>query len=223
MSYQIYYTNFNKNQKIIEKKIFSNIIYPKYLIRKQVNNEFLFFDNNNNFNSFYLPNKTQNLIGFSFLKPRFFFKHNYLHLLTFQSFLNKQVFFSSKFSVLFYQKLKILSKKKTKKVMYLLKPVKGGFISYFSGFLGFLPRKNQFFSVNKVFKRLKKKLLVFHSNSFFLLGYNNLKQYFYINVSFSKIKVTVYPCFLTQTKRNRLVTNLNIIFFILKKKLHKRI
>jgi hypothetical protein len=222
-----------KYKKIVQRKIFSNYVYPKYLIRyehkSKMDNQasFVLIDSNYELSSFFSPNKSI-IMGAFFSNRRFFFKSNNLDSIRFKSFLIKKIHFSFKYSTDLYKKIKTISKSKKAVVIYLIKPIKGGFSSLFCGFLGFLPRKGVCFFLIKLILNFCKKKHSF-SNLFFFIDYHQSKKYFYATVPFSRLKISFYPTFtLYKSYRNKYVlrrfkSSFNTIFLIEKKKLSKQL
>lgn len=160
-----------KYKKIIRKKIFSNYVYPKYLIRYKyegkMNNQasFVLIDSNYELSSFFSSKKSI-IIGAFFSNKRFLFKSNNLNSIHFKSFLIKKIHFSFKYSKDLYKKIKTISRSKKSAIIYLIKPIKGGFVSFFCGFSGYLPRKGAGFFFEKLILNFSKRNKSF-SNFFF--------------------------------------------------------
>jgi hypothetical protein len=143
-------------KNFLTKKIFSEIYYNKFYIRNS------FLDTGSNLYNF----KKNVLQGHSVCKNIYIYSHIYNNKFTFNSFLNKKSLHSKFFFKNFYKGL--LTFKKKKFFFILLKPTKGGFISYFSGIVGFIPKNNILFLVRKIVFKLKTAL-------FFSLSYNFIK------------------------------------------------
>lgn len=222
-----------KYKKIIRKKIFSNYVYPKYLIRYKYEGKmsnqasFILIDSNYELSSFF-SSKKSTIVGAFFSNKRFLFKSNNLNSIHFKSFLIKKIHFSFKYSKDLYKKIKTISRLKKSAIIYLVKPIKGGFVSFFCGFLGYLPRKGVGFFLTKLILNFCKRKKFF-SNLFFFIDYHQSKKYFYATVSFSTLKISFYPSFiLYKSYKNKYIlrrfkTSFNTIFFIKNKKSSKQL
>jgi len=188
---------------------------------------FILIDSNYELSSFF-SSKKSTIVGAFFSNKRFLFKSNNLNSIHFKSFLIKKIHFSFKYSKDLYKKIKTISRLKKSAIIYLVKPIKGGFVSFFCGFLGYLPRKGAgFFLIKLILNFCKRKK--FFSNLFFFIDYHQSKKYFYATVSFSTLKISFYPSFiLYKSYKNKYIlrrfkTSFNTIFFIKNKKSSKQL
>lgn len=227
MTLKTFYKNFEK-QNFIEKKLFSNIIYSKHLVRsnQRLGNSIQILDN---FSDFFCV--TNNLkLGFSLSPTKVMFKHKYDDRVRFNSFLNYSNISvkNSKTTSKLYHALQFLGNNKAC-LMLLLHPIRGGFKAYSCGLLGFLPRgqaKNLYKKIWLI-NHLKKKS--FLSGSFFFLAKNHIfKNFFSVNILLKSVKIIVYSCFkiynfssqFAHRRRRFFETNLNFVFLL--KKTNKR-
>lgn len=140
---------------LLIKKIFSEMYYEKFYIRNET------LDSSTHLYNF----KKNKKLAFSICKNIYTYSHIYNNKFTFNSFLNKKVIQSKNHIDNFYNILSILKCRKL--FFFLLKPIKGGFCLYFSGFVGFIPKNNIWFLIQKLFLKVKTK-------SFFILLYKFL-------------------------------------------------
>ncbi len=160
------------------KKIFSDNYYQKYFIRKNI------LDNSNNLYNY----KKNKALGFSAFSSIYVYSHVYNNKFTFKSFLSKKNVSSQNYLYNFYNTL--VSFKNKTKYFYLLKPIKGGFLSHFSGYTGFVPGNNLFFFVQKFLSKTKNRL-------FFMLNFTSaaifkIKRHLRVNLSQIKFKPILY-------------------------------
>lgn len=164
--------------KTLTKKIFSENSYQKYYIRKNI------IDNNNELHNY----KKNKYLGFSVFSSIYVYSHIYNNKFTFKSFLNKKNLSSQHHLCNFYNTL--VSLKYKKKFFYLLKPVKGGFLSYFSGHTGFVPANNIFFFVQKLLSKTKNK--IFFMSHFIIVSFSQIKKNLRIFLTHIKLKPVSY-------------------------------
>lgn len=146
-----------KFDNLLVQKIFSKYYYDKYYIR----NEFL--DTDDNFYTFNSASKQ----GFSICKRVFIYSHIYNNKFTFKSFLNKEIVKPKTYLKDYYNTLTTLKSNKKEFLFFLLKPQKGGYYSYYSGIIGFIPTSNVKIVAQKLFLNLKRK-------SFFIFFISNI-------------------------------------------------
>lgn len=232
MTLKTFYKNFEQ-QNFIEKKLFSNIIYSKHLVRSNQN-----FSPSvqilDNFSDFFCVTNTLKL-GFSLSPTKILFKHKYDDRVKFNSFLNYNNISRKNYKTTskLYHALQFLGNNKAC-LMLLLHPIRGGFKAYSCGLLGFLPRgqaKNLYKKIWLI-NHLKKKS--FLSGSFFFLAKNHIfKNFFSVNILLKSVKIIVYSCFkiynfssqFAHRRRRFFETNLNFVFLLKKtnKKVYKTI
>jgi hypothetical protein len=232
MTLRTFYKNF-ENQNFLAKKLFSNIIYSKHLVRsnQKLGNSIQILDN---FSSFF--SVANNLkLGFSLSTTKVIFRHKHDDRVRFNYFLNYSIFRSknSKSTSKLYYALRFLGKNKAC-LMLLLHPIRGGFKAYSCGFLGFLPRGQAKTLYKKFWLINHSKKKSFLSNSFLLLAKNHIFKFFFpFNVLLKFAKIVIYVCFriynfssrFAKRRRRFFETNFNFVFLLRKhnKKVFKAI
>jgi hypothetical protein len=203
----------------IIKKAFCEAYYAKSFIRNNALKEkTLLIDSYNkcyNFNNQKIPvayKAEENNIGFSLNFKEYLFKHkvnsgiNFIYLKEFYNektnlfCLNKLIFILS-----FLQK-QYLSSKLIKKILFL-KPVKGGYICYFLGVSGFMP-KTHFF---KLLKKDTQFLTDFFKTNVVLKLITNQAFHALIKQPFLSNNITLQPVILKPKRRYRR-KSLNTVF-----------
>jgi len=197
MAYKKFYTNF-ENQVVFEKKILSQYIYGKHLVRSNMLANINQVDNYTLCTNLLIKNPLP--IGFSFYTTRFLFKHNLNKNFKINSFLNFSNSYNSTLSLRLYTIFQILQKKNRtnfKKQMFFLNPIKGGFVVFSIGAKGFIPQSHTPFLFKRVLKgRLKQSSeLVLSTSSFLVTNGHVLKKYLSFKLPFYKIKVTLFPSY----------------------------
>ena len=136
-----------KFDTFLVQKIFSEHYYNKCYIR----NEFL--DTSTNFYNY----KQNTKAGFSVNRSIYTYSHIYNNKFTFNSFLNKEIQHCTSYINNYCKALLTLKSKKKNFSFFLLKPKKGGFYSYYSGIVGFIPTSNVKLLIYKLLSKLKIK------------------------------------------------------------------
>lgn len=129
------------------QRIFSQHYYDKCYVR----NEFL--DTDINFYNY----KQNTKKGFSVNRSIYTYSHIYNKKFTFNSFLNKETRHSKNYVNNYWSSLFTLKFNKRGFLFFLLRPKKGGFYSYHSGVVGFIPTSHVKLLVYKLLSKLKIK------------------------------------------------------------------
>lgn len=223
MACKTFYTNFEK-QKFVEKKIFSNFVYSKHLVRSDLtdSSKIELIDNYTSLTNIWVKDSLKP--GVSFFSTRFLFKHKHNDILKFYSFLNYKISINNSREITkLYDSLNFISASKNSlRLMLLLNPVRGGFNAYSCGFLGFLPRsQNKILFKNILSNRFKENS--FLSNFLFLSARNQItKNFFSISIPIQLTNTVIYPCYKTPNfsadvafRRRRFFKNyVNFVFLI---------
>lgn len=160
MSFKSFYVNF-ESKDFFEKKALSKFTYPKQIVRSSV------YDNINNNNIYTLDNfvDTTNIInnqkflmGSSFYSKRFLFKHKHNKNLQMSLFLSFSYLKQKPRALEFYNTLKMFKiSKNSIKTMIFLNPIKGGFLAYALGVVGFVPKSQCSVSFKHIYKMYLNK------------------------------------------------------------------
>jgi hypothetical protein len=124
-----------------------------------------------------------------------------------------------------YNSIKLVSS--TKVSLFIVLPIKGGFICFSSGLFGFMPRKHLKFLLIKTFLELRKKLLIYIQQSEYsivpvFLKLSNLSGLYRFSFLFLKLSI-MYKSgkqkYNKKLKKSRVKKRMNILFLLqLKKK-----
>ena len=124
-----------------------------------------------------------------------------------------------------YNSIKLVSS--TKASLFIVLPIKGGFICFSSGLFGFMPRKHLKFLLIKTFLELRKKLLSYIKQSEYsivpvFLKLSNLSNLYRFSFLFLKLSI-MYKSgkqkYNKKLKKSRVKKRMNILFLLqLKKK-----
>lgn len=129
------------------QKIFSEHYYDKFYIRNEL------LDTNSHFYNYRKNTK----VGFSVNQSIYTYSHIYNNKFTFNSFLNKEIKHSRSYIDNYYKTLLTLTSNKKSLLFFLLRPQKGGFYSYHSGMVGFIPAGNIKLLIYNLLSRLRIK------------------------------------------------------------------
>lgn len=223
----------------VEKKILSQNIYGKLLIRSSLlNNENLMvLDNHTRFLNLSIS-EIQRLIGsvnvgasgFSCALVPFIFKTKLNSSLRFKSFMVYSNVVSLGLVNTVYNSLVSLSCEDTfnLKSLLILNPVKGGFVCYSSGVVGFLPRSHgMLLLAQTLFACLKDTTIsnIIPNLNFIIKTSHYVKQYFVLRLLFKFGKIVVYPQFKrnnfsssSKLKKRFFANDLNFVFLAQKSK-----
>jgi hypothetical protein len=183
-----------KFDNFLVQKIFSQHYYDKCYLR----NEFL--DTNSTFYNY----KQNTKLGFSINRRIYTYSHIHNGKFTFNSFLNKEIGYSTSYIDKYYNTLFTLKSNKKSFSFFLLRPIKGGFYSYHSGIVGFIPTSHVKLLVHKLLSRLQIKdfiTLLYNFNGtngtlncfrFFLYKVKIKLLRFYKKRHFSHVKRVIY-------------------------------
>jgi hypothetical protein len=174
------YNAINKNYNFYFKKIILDSFKKDYIVQQKINEKDIFYIHKNNsiYSFFNKKKKNQIKIGFSISRIVFNFKH------VLNSFLKIKIplsFVTPNINCIFKKKLFIFSfLLKKKKNVLLLNPRRGGFMGFYVGLFGFIPKKD----IKKIisFLYLKKNFLINKNLNFLLIKLtvnNYCKNYFY--------------------------------------------
>jgi hypothetical protein len=188
-----YLNSFNKNLYV--KKMLSNSLFEKYIIRDCISESdkknVYTIDNYQIITNILLKKKYTN--GFYIFLNRFYFRHKLNKSLQFKNFISYCLKEKTSFINRLYNNIFLLLKKKISyKYLIILRPIKGGFISYSFGIRGFLPMSQYnsilyFFLLNK--KNSKKSINLF----FFLLKSSKIPNLnFLFKAPLSIISCSIY-------------------------------
>jgi hypothetical protein len=242
----IYKEIFSKNQNflndIINKKFLNKNIYEKFYIRGSLlglkNIQIL--DNNSAFYNFpvqnmpkiYSTKTTKCFEGFSLNANSFFYRNKLNNTLKFRSFILNSLKYKNLIDS-FYNSLEVLNIWGSPfNSLMVLKPVKGGFSCYSSGFFGFLPRSHGLLLISKtlipIFNNHEIKSRIQNLSSLIFDNVNK-KSVFLLRLQFSLGKVLVHLPVVKQNnfssiskKRAKYVVNdYNFIFLSRQIKLNK--
>jgi hypothetical protein len=160
------YNSINKNNNLIIQKKIINLFKKDYLVRQnKINKNIKYIHKTDSINSVYNTNLKKNHIGYSIFYSLFLFKHK----------LNSFLQIKTTLTFICTNQIKINKKKlkafelilKKKKEIILLSPKRGGFLGFYIGLFGFIPKKDVrnilFFLYNK---ELKKNLNSLYYTSF---------------------------------------------------------
>ena len=142
MALKMFYAQKFQSQEFLQKKLFAKYLYPKHIIRS---NEFEFWSLINFLDDYVsytsLVTKNSSKIGYSFSSSLGRFIHRDNDFFRFHAFLPYREYnLASGECFNFYKLLKLSANcRVSKKVLFLLNPIRGGFRSYSCGILGFLP------------------------------------------------------------------------------------
>lgn len=205
----IYKEIFSKNQKsfndIINKKLLNKSVYEKFYIRGSLlglksiqivdNNSALYNFPTQSFFRFYGITFIQNLEGLSLTASSFFYRNKLNNTLKFRSFILNLVKYKSLINS-FYNSLEILNIRDSSfNSLLVLKPVKGGFSCYSSGFFGFLPRSHGLSLISKTLVPIfnNRKIYIRIQNlASLIFGTINKKATFLLRLQFLLGKVIIY-------------------------------
>jgi hypothetical protein len=223
----------------IEKKILSQNIYGKLLIRSSLldNENLVVLDNHSRFLNLSLseiqrligPTNT-NVSGFSCALAPFIFKTKLNSSLRFKSFMVYSNVISLGLVDTAYKSLFSLSCEDTSnlKSLLVLNPVKGGFVCYSSGVVGFLPRSHGMrLLAQTLFARLKDTTTsnIIPNLNFIIKTSHYTKHYFVLRLLFAFGKIVVYPQFKrnnfsasSRRKKRYFANDLNFVFLLPKVK-----
>lgn len=156
MALKMFYAQKLDYQEFLQKKFFVRCLYPKHVVRfnkLEFDSLITFLDDSVLYTS--LVTKSCPQIGFSFSSTLVDLIHKDNDFFRFHSFLPYRGYSSPTGECFDFNSLLKLSSncKASKKVLFLLNPIRGGFRSYSCGILGFLP--------NSQFKRLFKDIFGF--------------------------------------------------------------
>jgi hypothetical protein len=216
---KLFYTKFNE---IIKKKIFNKEHYQKVFSRGliKLDNPISVLDNS----SLFLNTSSSSSSGFSISVNTYKFQNLMNSFIKFNSFILLKRHNENSFLKEFYEGISSFNKVlKNKSTLFILKPIKGGFLAYSSGFCGFVPRSHSlcfflstFFFFFKNFD-IKKVLL---SLSFFNKKSLNFKKELLIcRLLFTLGKITFIPSYkkrnfssMRYKKKKMINNNINIVF-----------
>ena len=232
MSSKTFYAKFD-SQSFLEKKYLTNLVYSKNIIRNNIDekNKVQSIDNNSTITHF--KNKTDSDIGSSLILKDFLFKYKYNKPLQLKSTQSNFVLQNNINSLKLHSSLKVISNDRSRlRLMLFLNVVKGGFLGYSSGIVGFIPKSQIKSIIQNVIKNQSNKKANL-SNLLFLLSKNHVtKKFFPFRVPFFLNNMTAYPFFQkynfsksTHRKRRAFRNYLNFIFVskkvVQKSKSHK--
>ena len=186
-------------KEYLQNKLLSQNEYNKIYVRNRLNenvNTFI-LENNTSFDIFNKKENDTYKIGSSIASNPFLLKNQNNKTMRLKSFFTKTT--KNVFLKEIYKSYKFLIKRKKRKTLVLLKPVKGGFSCFSRGSLGFLPRRHG----NRL---LNKKLKSFFQNR------NRTVKMFHIRYLLRK-----------KEKEKKIVDNnflLRLPFFFAKLKIH---
>jgi len=147
--------NLINTENILKKKILNQSIYYKFIIRN-INDENLITIENEcyistikNLTTFLTikKNKNLNILGFTINKVYYYFQSISIKMFKFEFLFNKKI--KKKDLNIYYNRLK--TNIKNKKIILILYKIKGGYMCYYSGIIGFIKNKyiNKIFNFNK--------------------------------------------------------------------------
>jgi len=157
MAFNNFYSGF-ENQVFFEKKILSQHIYGKHYIRHSFLPTVAQIDNSVTFSNLVFAKPV--FLGFSVYEKSFIFKHKFNKHFTLTSFLNKSNLTNLPTCLSLYKILNILqlnSSSQIVKQMFLVSPIKGGYIVYSIGLKGFLPFSHILWLQSSTFFYLKQQ------------------------------------------------------------------
>lgn len=227
MSSKTFYNKFG-SQNFLEKKFLNNFFYAKNFVRNNIDEKSLVQSVDNNSKVTHFKNKTKLEIGASLVVKDFVYKYKYNKPLQLQSFQSSFTLPTSVNSLNLQKSLNIVSNEKSNlRLMLFLNGVKGGFLGYSAGIIGFVPKSQIKNIIQNIIKNYPNKKITW-SNLLFLLSTEHLtKRYFPFRVPFFLSNMTSYPFFQkynfsksTQRKRRSFRNYLNFIFTS-KKVIHK--
>jgi hypothetical protein len=223
---------YSQNKKFWEnssnKKLLSKNLYNKFLIRSSLleNEQFNIIDNNNNFfntpstnlRSFISLKSNNSIIGASFYAKNIIYTNQFNNLLQFNSFVVNNKSSSFSFIDSFYNLLKI-SVKEISSSLFLLNPVKGGFICYSSGIIGFLPRSQgvSLFSTALLnFKNKSNKTTILENLKFLINKNYFINNFFGLRLPHWWGKTVSYHFFnkkkMVKSKKGKFSSHLSFVF-----------
>lgn len=216
--------------EINTKKFLNENLYEKFIVRsKLLGSEAInkLDTNTKTYNirktnlSRLISSKTSELEGYSLNARKTVYTNRRNNLLRFESFACN---FSSSSAQLdnVYKSLKSsqLENKKINNSLMILKPIKGGFSSYCSGVLGFIPRTHGFMIMRKIPFILANRQIENKENTikFFVSPEKFSSRYFTPRMNFELGQAALYPKFekynfsSSNRKKNRFSTKYNFVF-----------
>lgn len=226
------FSKFNSEiDNYLNKKVLSKTIYGKFLVRSPLleSTPLYVLDNDNTFfnvSSFRLKKfvklSQEDLTGGSLLAKEFEYKNKLNKSLVIKNFIVKNDC-ATKTTLInsFYSTLQ-LSRKHYLSSLLILNPIKGGFICYSSGVIGFMPRSHATFAFSHALTAFAKSSLKEESiNSLsFLIDYKNkIKDFLVVRVANWWGKITLFPkikrnrfSILSRRKKRSFSNNLNFVF-----------
>ena len=219
MSAKTFYGKF-KAQNFLEKKYLNSLINSKNIIRNNIGDKGDVYSIDNNSNVTHFKTKETIEVGSSVMLNDFVFKNKYNKQLELKTFQNTFTNVNEINSLNLDKSLKTISNEKSSlRLMIFLDGVKGGFLGYSSGIVGFIPKSQIRNIIQNIIKNHSNKKINI-SNLLFLLSKNHFtKRYFPFRVPFFLSNMAVYPSFQkynfsksTQRKRRSFRNYLNFIF-----------
>lgn len=201
---QIYSKNLDALKNSLDKKKLVKDLYGKVLTRSSIGENLSLFVVDDNKSFFNISSSIENKVGSSIYAKEFEYKNKLNSSLTLKTLLtnNKSVktvsFLSS-----FYNLLKT-TEKDYRGSLLILNPIKGGFLCYSGGVVGFMPRRHATFSFFTAYSsiinsRSRNKQISVLNLSFLLETKNFIKNKFILRLSNWWGKITLFP----RSRRNR--------------------
>jgi len=157
MSSKIFYSKFG-SQNFLEKKFLNNFFYAKNLVRNNVDEKSLVQSIDNNSKVTHFKNKNKLEIGASFVLKDFVYKYKYNKPLQLKSFQSCFTLSTSVNTLNLQKSLNIVSNEKSNlRLMLFLNGVKGGFLGYSAGIIGFVPKSQIKNIIQNIIKNYTKK------------------------------------------------------------------
>jgi len=219
MSSRTFYNKFG-SQNFLEKKFLNNFLYSKNLIRNNIEEKNIIQSVDNNSKIIHFKNKTKLEIGTSLVLKDFVYKYKYNKPLQLQSFQSSFNLTNCVYSLELQKYLSIVSSEKSNlRLMLFLNEVKGGFLGYSAGIIGFIPKSQIKNIIQNILKNYPNKKITWSNLLFLLSPEHSTKKYFPFRVPFFLSNMTSYPFFQkynfsksTQRKRRSFKNYLNFIF-----------
>lgn len=205
----VYKEIFSKNQNlfndIIHKKLLNKSIYEKFYVRGSLlglkniqvldNNSALYNFSVQNFTKVNSVKVTKYSEGFSLNANSFFYRNKLNNTLKFRSFILNSLKYRNLIDS-FYNSLEVLNLQGSSfNSLMVLKPVKGGFSCYSSGFFGFLPRTHGLFLISKTLVPIfnnRQIVSKFQNLSSLIFDSISKRSIFLLRLQFSLGKVMVH-------------------------------
>jgi hypothetical protein len=227
------------HSNVIENKILTQKVYGKLFLRSTLfkDKNLHLLENNSNFTVFsnvelkrlsLCSLEGQFPVGQSCFLNNTLFKNQKRTSLKFQSFSANFLPVNPKFTDDLYASIDSLTRPNTNggKSLLILNPVKGGFVCYSSGILGFLPKSHGLKALGSIYFSFLKdnNLSTLIPNLNFLFNSSHfIKKYFLIRLPLSYIKLNSYPQsrknnFSAASKKKKRIFNPNLNFVFLRSK-----